>query len=438
MSLRGRVIALVGLVLLVSLSLYVAMAWNDARRDFAAELEAARRGGAQTVRSAFEDLPRSNHPARDLRQLIATFDHNRHLRAILFDRSGAIRAASLVALPKSPAPAWFAGSFGPLAPPMALAVPGNAGSIVRLEAEPAIDIAALWQTSRNAVGLFAVAAALAILLIYWVIGQALKPLAGLSHGLGAIGAGDYRERVAEEGAPELLVLQRGFNAMAAQLAEIDARNRTLEAQLLTIQDEERAEFARDLHDEIGPHLFAVALDAEMIDRSLRQHAHAQIPDYVKSIQSAVSYTQRQVRDLISRLRPTRAAELGLKAALADLVRFWQARQPQVAFVTEFGVADDLVSGATGDVIYRLVQEAVANALKHADTRRLTIRVIGHDQGVAVAVASEGLTRPVTASLPGLGLISMRERVQAQGGILNIERADAGWRICADFAHADRS
>lgn len=438
MSLRGRVITLVGLVLCVSLTLYVAMAWSDARRDFAAELEAARRGGAQTVLTAFEDLPQSDHRERDLRQLIATFDANRHLRAVLVDRHGRISAASNVAAPRQPAPMWFAASFGPIPPPTLIAAPGATGEIVHLQAEPAIDIAALWQTSRNAVGLFAIAAALAMALIYWVIGRALGPLMDLSRGLGAIGAGNYHKRVAEQGAPELMILQRGFNAMAERLADIDARNRTLEAQLLTIQDEERADFARDLHDEIGPHLFAIGLDAQMIDRSLRQNTVPLISEHVRSIQNAVSHTQREVRDLISRLRPTRAAELGFEAALRDLIAFWQARQPQVAFVAELLGADAFVAEPIGDVIHRLVQEGVANALKHADTTRLTIRVRPIDDDVEVLVANEGTTRKLAATTPGLGLISMRERVQAAGGSLRIEQGSEGWLILARFTQSHPS
>ena len=144
--------------------------------------------------------------------------------------------------------------------------------------------------------------------------------------------------------------------MGERLAEIDERNRALEAQLLTIQDEERAEIARDLHDEIGPHLFAVALDADMIGRCASQGETEPILDQVRSIQSAVSYMQRQVRDLIARLRPTRAAELGLQAAIGDLVTFWQARQPDVEFVSELEGADVYVPEPLRDVIYRVVQE----------------------------------------------------------------------------------
>jgi two-component system, NarL family, sensor histidine kinase UhpB len=432
MSLRGRVIALVALMLFVSVSIYVLILWSGARRDLAAELSAARIGGVQTVESAFEDLPRSDHPQRDLRQLVATFNGNRHLSAAVLDRSRRVQLASRAAMPRKPAPDWFAASVRPDLQPVMLRVPVGAGNVLVLHPEPANDIAALWSATIDAAAAFAIAAALGLALVYWVIGRALVPLVDLSHALGAIGASGHRERLREQGPPELRSLQRGFNAMAKRLAEIDERNRSLEAQLLTIQDEERAEIARDLHDEIGPHLFAVALDADMIARSASKGETQTIPDQVRSIQSAISHMQRQVRDLIARLRPTRAAELGLEAAIADLVTFWQARQPELQFLTQLDGADSEVPEPFRDVIYRVVQESVANALRHADTKQLSIVVTRAGRSVAVAVENRGASKRARSELPGLGLASMRERVHAAGGELSIDRASGGWTILARF------
>lgn len=432
--------ALVGLVLMVSLSIYMVVAWSSARQDLAAEMQAARNGGSQTVRSAFEDLPRSDHWTRDLRQLVATFDGNRHVRAHVIDRLGQVRLASTPVLPSRPAPAWFSAALGSDTEPTIIVIPRGGGAVFDLQPEPASDIAALWTAGSSAVGLFGLAAAIGLGLVYWVIGRALAPLADLSRGLGLIDETGTQERVREEGPPELLALQRGFNAMGKRLADIDARNRALEAQLLTIQDEERAEIARDLHDEIGPHLFAVALDAEMIGRSLSEGQTRFIPEQVKSIQSAVSYMQREVRDLIARLRPTRAAELGLEAALRDLVAFWQTRQPDVTFQICIEDADVFVAEPLRDVIYRVVQEAVANALRHADTTSMSITLVPIAGGVTATVSNGGATRTATPTTPGLGLASMHERVRAASGTLRIDRASHGWTILARFglANADEA
>lgn len=218
--------------------------------------------------------------------------------------------------------------------------------------------------------------------------------------------------------------------MAVRLAEFDERNRALEAQLLTIQDEERAEIARDLHDEIGPHLFAVALDAELIGRRAAEVQDKAIAGQVRSIHSAVSHMQRQVRELIARLRPTKASELGLKSALGDLVTFWRGRRPEVRFSTIFDFADDQMPEPIGDVIYRLVQEATSNALRHAQTLALSVAVTGQADAVEVRVRNRGKAHAKAAPTTGLGIASMRERVQNIGGTLDIERAPEGWTVSA--------
>lgn len=423
---------LVGLMLLISVSVYVAISWSNARSNLAAELGAARLGGLQTVRSAFEDLPRSVHPHRDLWQLVATFNGNRHVEASVVDRDGKLQLVSAPVLPRRRAPAWFESLLRPDLGTVGVPVPNSSGAELKLVPQPASDIAALWTATLNATGVFTIAAAVGLALLYLVIGRTLAPLADLSRGLGTIGAGPYRQRVHEQGPPELRTLQRGFNAMAERLEEADSLNRALEAQILTIQDEERAEIARDLHDEIGPHLFAVALDADLIGRSLQRGENKLIPDHLRAIQSAVSYMQRQVRDLIARLRPTRAAELGFEAAIGDLVTFWQARQPAVEFVAMLDGADSFVPDRLWDVIYRVVQESVANALRHAETTWLSITVTGSGDTIGVCIANRGRTKAPSSRDPGLGLVSMRERVIAARGSLEIGRENGGWTVTAHF------
>lgn len=432
MSLRGRVIGLIGLVLLIGITVYVMIAWSAARRELAEELGAAMKGGEQTVHSAFEDLPGSDHPHRDLRQLVATFDGDRHVEVAVRDRLQRVLIASRAAMPRVPAPRWFVAALGPEIEPAYFAVPGGDRLTLGIHPLPASDAASMWRAALSAALVFAVAVGLGAVLIYWVIGRALAPLADLSRGLGEIGLSGYRERVRETGPPELLSLQRGFNAMAERLAEADTRNRMLEAQVSTIQDEERADIARDLHDEIGPYLFAVALDTEMIGRNLGEGRPDQVVEQLRSIQGAVGYMQRQVRELIARLRPTPAAELGLEAAIADLVKFWHSRQPEVTFETAMDGADLFVREPLRDVIYRVVHEAVANALRHAETEHLSITIRQTAEGVTASVTNVGPAKTASGGTAGLGLIGMRERVGAANGILRIDREARGWSVIARF------
>lgn len=433
MSLRTRIMALIGLVLLVSVLMGSVVAGLEARRTLHDELRAALAGGQQTALSAFEDLPRSDHPERDLRQLVATFDGNRHLSALLLDRSGRPLAVSAAPGRFRPAPAWFARLLGSAPGPIGLPVPAPSTGARTLSLEPTAgpDVAALWREFSGEATILLVASLAGLGLVHLVVGAAVRPLHSLSEAFGRIGEGDYGGRVREQGPPELVRLERAFNGMAAQLAAMQRRNAALETQLAEIQDEERADLARDLHDEIGPHLFSVNIDAQIIGGLVGSGREAEVPERLRSIQSAVAHMQRLVREILTRLRPTPAAELGLNAAIDDLVAFWKARRPEVEVALE-RLPEERYAEPLKDTVYRVVQEALANAMRHGEAGRIEIRIAEHAGEIVVRVADDGVRR-VANPEGGYGLIGMRERVRASHGVLTIDTGEArggGWVVTA--------
>jgi two-component system sensor histidine kinase UhpB len=425
MSLRARVVALIATVLLISMLMGAAVAGYQARHVLSAELAAGLAGARQTVDSAFEDLPHSDHQARDLRQLVATFNGNRHVRASLVaaDGPGPGRAAlvSRTQATDQPAPRWFGRLLGATPPAIAVAVPGGAAGYRAIVLTPTaeIDVSAAWREFVGIVAVLSGSAAVGLVLVYLVISAAFRPLRALAGQFARVGAGDYSGRVAEGGPTELLGLQRGFNRMAGELAATTERNRLLGDQLLSIQEEERADIARDLHDDIGPHLFAVNMDAEMIAQLGEIGRHDAFPEHVRSIQAAVAHMQRQVRDLLTRLRPARMTELGLDAAILDLVRFWSQRRPDIAFDLVLLDGEARLAEATKDVVYRVVQEAANNAVRHGDPHAIRITLaIDADQVLDVSVADDGVGRAAQPAVGGFGLVGMGERVAAAGGTLS--------------------
>src|SRR5262249_2288072 len=146
------------------------------------------------------------------------------------------------------APGWFASQLGPAPLAISVAVPKPVAgySSIRLEPTADLDVVALWR--EFSVGGLALAgsAVAALLPVYVAIGAALRPLDDVSRAFLKIGEGDYSGRLDARVPSELVPLERGFNEMADRLAAMDARNRTLESQLLTLQEEERADLARDL------------------------------------------------------------------------------------------------------------------------------------------------------------------------------------------------
>ena len=432
MSLRVRVVLAIALVLLSGSVIGTALAGWQAKQVLREELVAALAGGRLTVSGAFESLVRSDQPTRDLTRLVASFDGARHVRASLVDDSGRPLAVSRP-LPVREAPAWFAALFRARLAAARLAVPAPGHGQVILAPVEANDITAVWAEFIDLIAVLSGSFVIGSALVWLTVGRALSPLSAFSGAFLRIGSGDYGARVRDAGPPELVRLGRGVNDMAARLAAMQATTQRLEDQLRTLQDEERADLARDLHDEIGPHLFAVNVDAAMARRLIAEGRNGEAVRQVEAIQAAVGHMQRLVRDILGRLRPTQLIELGLSAAIAELAAFWRARHPAIRIVVQ--VPDDEAMAMPDDIretLYRVVQEALNNAVRHGRPERVEVEVGRAGDGEVFArVADNGAPtgRPDGA---GFGLIGMRERVAAARGRLTVTRGPdgGGWTVLA--------
>jgi two-component system sensor histidine kinase UhpB len=435
MSLRVRVVAAIVMVLLLGSAAGVGVAGWQAKRALREELASALAGGRQTVASAFEDLPRSDHPARDMRQLVATFDGNRHLEALLIDDAGAVAFASRAA-PASPAPAWFRDLLGDVLPDAHIASPVAGQGTIVLKLLYANDVGALWREFVDLAAVLGISLALGLIAVWLTVGRALRPLSSFSQAFERIGSGDYGANVPATGPAELIRLGQGVNEMTRRLRAMRDRNQGLEEQLRTLQDEERADLARDLHDEIGPHLFAVSVDAVTARRLVNAGDPAPALDRLTAIQEAVAHMQGLVRDILGRLRPTDLIDLGLTAAVGELVAFWRARHPAIRFEVTLP-PDDAVAAERRETLYRVIQEGMNNAVRHGRPNRVEIEVaLAPDDCVTARVSDDGV-RTGQHDGAGYGLIGMRERVGAAGGELTIERGEtAGWTVLARLPGVD--
>jgi two-component system, NarL family, sensor histidine kinase UhpB len=137
---------------------------------------------------------------------------------------------------------------------------------------------------------------------YWTIGRAVRPSQGLPAAFSRIGDGDYAARIAERGPFELTRICRGFNQMGRRPGEMEARNWYLTERLAIV--EERSDPARDLHDEIGPLLFASDVDLASTCKHKELRSHPVIAPGIYAIRDAVGQTQKGVGSILGQLRPT--------------------------------------------------------------------------------------------------------------------------------------
>jgi two-component system sensor histidine kinase UhpB len=446
MPLRFRLIAAVAAALLASVALGGAAMLLNASREVRAEMRAALLVGHQTVVAVVRDLPSSGDPRRDLDDLIASFKGARHLQVWI---GAAPLAGASEPLHESPpaakVPVWFAGLIG-VVPEMAqvpVAIAGRPFGTIVIETDPRNEIGEVWHELKAAFVVLALFCGQLIPLIYLFIGGALRPLGRLTAAMEQVGRGDYAVvRVGTRLAPELARLRDSFNRMAARLAAADADNRRLNQHLLTLQDEERSEIAHDLHDEVGPLLFAINVDIANASRLLKQGRIAEVPGQLQSIGDGVQHLQRQVRGMLGRLRPIGLAEFGLAEALCGLVEFWRRRHPEIDYRVGISPRGASLGKFADAMVYRIVQECLSNAVRHGEPRLIAISVdrAGRRDGdvddVTVEVADDGKGMQGVPRM-GYGLIGMEERVRATGGRLTFSNRPAGgFAVSAAFPCAE--
>ena len=432
MSLRFRLIGLVCVALVVSLILGGAMSWLNASRSVRTEMRSAFLVGRQTIENAVQRLQSAPDPSHSLDELVASFEGNRHLRVRFIGEAEAVAAPA----PERPAfgtvPRWFVDVIGvePATDRVSVVVAEHRYGTIAIETDPHNEILEVWNEFTDSLVTPAVFCSLTVLLIYVFIGRALGPLDSLVAAMAEVGAGRYRTRISGRLAPELAQLRDSFNRMAERLAAADAENRRLNKQLLNLQEKERNDLARDLHDEVSPFLFAISIDAATASRLLGEGHMIEARDHVQSIADGVRHMQRQVRSMLGRLRPIGLAEFGLREAIENMVAFWRRRRPDICYRVAIAEECDEPGELVESTICRIVQECLSNAVRHAEPKIVDVSIDRTGGEIRVEVADDGRGMPASAR-PGYGLVGIEERVKAMSGRLDVaNRGSEGFAVSA--------
>jgi two-component system, NarL family, sensor histidine kinase UhpB len=308
--------------------------------------------------------------------------------------------------------------------------------LLLITSHPNDEIAEIWDGIVTQLQIGSAIAVALFLITMLVVGRALAPIEALSQAMTNIEAGSYGTRVKPGGAPELAAICARLNHLAATLGNAVEDKRQLAERAVSLQDRERKEIARELHDEFGPYLFALRAHASSLMRiadgrqpdtdALRRHGNA--------ILEQVNALQQFNRRVLEKLRPVGLAELGLQEALGALLRLWRESHPGV--VIEMTLSPWV--GETGETaeltIYRIVQEALTNVFRHARATRVDIAVEPVTSGptnatfepeaVKVSIRDNGAGLP-SDHKQGLGMIGMHERVRALGGTMTVASTGQG-------------
>ena len=441
LSLRARLSIILAIVLLLGLVFNVARLVLDAAPRVQAEDQSVTRLAREFVETLVAGLDERPDPDARLNQIVQDLSRLRHVSItrqtdMVEMRTPATSSSGDVGGWRS-VPAWFVALVHPdqMTVNVPISVGRKPGSLL-ITSHPADEMVEIWDGIVTQLEIGSAIAISLFLITMLVVSRALAPIQSLSDAMARIEAGGYDTRVTPDGPPELAAICVKLNHLTATLGAALDDKRRLAERVVSLQDVERKEIARELHDEFGPYLFALRAHAS----SLSRIADAPEPnlDAVRTrgaaILEQVDSLQRSNRRVLEKLRPVGLTELGLRDALGALLRLWSESHPGV--VVETSISPSLgETGETADLtIYRTIQEALTNVFRHAGATRVDVSIEpaglpagtsrGDRCGALVRVCDNGSGLRPDHKL-GFGLTGMRERILALGGSLTVASDEGG-------------
>jgi signal transduction histidine kinase len=222
---------------------------------------------------------------------------------------------------------------------------------------------------------------------------------------------------------ETFAVQAGIAVDTTARVARDALRRAVEGQEL-----ERRRLARELHDETGQALTSILLGLSALEEANDSDA---LRTATQEVRDLVVATLQDVRRLAVELRPAALDDFGLAAALERLTENF-AEQTGLAVELESGLGDERLPTDIETVLYRLVQEALTNVVKHAHAERVSIVLRRNERAVTAVIEDDGRGLSDGRGEEGLGLVGMRERVALVNGRFRIESsANAGTTLLVE-------
>jgi two-component system sensor histidine kinase UhpB len=368
-----------------------------------------------------------------LREQMPDLEGARHLEVALIEGDRELPLAVAERAQRGNVPQWFARLVEPAATELRRSVVSSSGARAEIvvRADPSDEIAESWDDARPLLLLVLGVSILANSLVYFVIGRWLRPVERIVAAMDGIQQGDYRARLPAFDLPELASVASKFNHMAEVLERSREQNRYLAQQTLAIQEGERRALAHELHDELGQSISAINAVAVSIGQVSRDgDGGGAIAAGAATIAETSNHLYSVVRGMMRRLRPVLLDEFGLVRALEELVDGWNDRHADAFCKLDVRGRLDELEDEVNVSIYRIVQECLTNASKHAQASAVAVDVErADDGGVRLAIADDGKGFEPARAPSGLGLLGMRERVEALQGKLDlVTGAGRGVRI----------
>lgn len=327
----------------------------------------------------------------------------------------------------NPTPRWFIDAHtyligGEARVALPVSYRGHAEGTVIAISNPDAIATETWRTIAPVFGFSALLTALLCVMTYYVIDRALRPTSEILSGLNRLAKGDLDTRLPRFRLAEINRISEVFNALADDLKNTSSERAEFARRLVDAQELERRHIARELHDEIAQKLTALSALAACL-RIAALQSSKQFAVEAKELEDMASQLMVSLRKTLAHLRPQEIDDLGLLPSLEGLIA---AHNKQALGRTRYTIEAtgefENLNSETSAHVYRIIQEALNNAAKHANAQNVRVTLDQHSRGdlkkLALAIVDDGKgTQPEVRRSPyvGSGLVGVRERVTALSG-----------------------
>ena len=432
MSLRFRLNMLITLLfalILLTASFYVI---DNARTSVKEEMQSVSKLTLQLIEIALMSNAASNTTEiqQSVLEKIANLESTRHLEIELYKTGniGSMVPVRIIPTINAQAPDWFVRMVKPQPVEYRRVFRESltAYTEILIRANPSDEITEVWNETRGVLGLLVLFAVLANILVYISLGRGLAPIESILKGLDGIEQGEYQRRLPRFKFPEFSRISEKFNNMAEVLQTSRDENILLTQKSLAIQEDERRILAQELHDEFGQSITAIKAVLASIEQTKYQDSEA-LKNSARIIGTFSDRMYEVARRMMRQLRPAILDEFGLISALQDMIDDWNSRHEDVFCHFEFNGKFDELGEEVNISIYRVIQESLTNIIKHAQATDVSVCLQRVEKdpvcniGVKLIIKDNGVGFD-DSNQRGLGLLGMRERIEALKGSFAMESA----------------
>lgn len=437
MSLKFRLNLLITLLSLAFILVVGTILVNETQTSIRERVEAASRVTVQLLDTVIVSSalnPEYGPTHKVLQSFLQSLGYVRSSHIALYDMRGEVLYESPASTFKSDVypPVWFAKLVEPKTEIVERKF--RYGTLI-VSSSAAGSIREAWSGFSQLMWVGLVFFVLLNVMVYALLSHSLRPVNRILASINRMERGDLSTRLPAFKLPEFDRIGHSLNRMAESLAaerQLE-ENRQLTQLIQSHIEDERRSLARELHDELGQYVTAIKTFAVAIVNKTREKS-PDIANNAQTIVSAANQIYDGMHNIVRKLRPGALDNLGLSETLCDAVNYWQNLHPEMKINLSLEGGVDQLGETLNINIYRIVQEAINNALKHARANTIDIKltVLSDANKLADASKSKLVTISLTIKDDGVGmdieavdqsqhfgLLGMRERVQGFHGSFNL-------------------